>query len=248
MQPAAKFVHDEKRNLSKAPNAIIPLVFDFIKPASVVDIGCGTGNFLKAFKTYGVKDVLGIDGAWADKKLVAVNLDNGEFFEADLESFDSSSIQKTFDLALCLEVAEHLSAQAADRLVQNLVRLSHTVLFSAALPGQGGYKHINEQWATYWEEKFKKHDYYFWDIMRPQIANHPDVPFWFQQNLFVVAHKDHPPQFDASRINFQKCYNYVHPDVYLKQVKRLQEIKSGHYSIKGYAKLLAKAVRRKVGI
>lgn len=245
MQPAAKFVHAETRNQSKAPYAIAPLVLQFITPASVVDIGCGTGNFLKAFKTFGVNKVLGVDGSWADKKLVAANLDKGEFIEADLEHFDHKLLGNKFDLALCLEVAEHLAPAAADGLVKNLTQLSNTILFSAAIPGQGGYKHINEQWATYWQAKFAQHDFYFWDIMRPQIANHPDVPFWFQQNLFLVAHKDHPPQFDANSFNFQSCANYVHPDVYLKQVKRLHDLKSGNYSIKGYVKLLAKAVRRK---
>ena len=46
----------------------------------------------------------------------------------------SFRLERRFDLALCLEVAEHLPAKAADAFVASLVELAPVVVFSAAMP------------------------------------------------------------------------------------------------------------------
>src|SRR5688572_33325153 len=97
-----KFIHLEERNKTKAPEEIVPLIFEFLKPRSIIDIGCGTGNFLKVFKQHGVKEVLGVDGRWVNKKLLEENLSETEFFEKDLEKLKFRDINKKFDLVLCL--------------------------------------------------------------------------------------------------------------------------------------------------
>jgi 2-polyprenyl-3-methyl-5-hydroxy-6-metoxy-1,4-benzoquinol methylase len=59
-------------------------------------------------------------------------------------------LEKEFDLVVSLEVAEHLPASAADQFVNTLVKHGKKILFSAAIPGQGGQDHLNEQWPDYW--------------------------------------------------------------------------------------------------
>jgi hypothetical protein len=44
-----------------------PLLIELFHPRSVVDLGCGTGIWLAAFREQGVTDVLGIEGAWVPR-------------------------------------------------------------------------------------------------------------------------------------------------------------------------------------
>src|SRR5205814_2387550 len=60
-----------------------------------------------------------------------------------------------FELALCWEVAEHLPPTAGDRLVGSIRDVHPTrLVFTAAIPGQGGHGHINEQPPEYWRSRF----------------------------------------------------------------------------------------------
>ena len=86
----------------------------------------------------------------------------------DLEN--NIQIESKFDLAITLEVAEHLSEIRADSFIDDLCALSDLILFSAAIPDQGGRHHINEQWQSYWEPKrFKQRGYHVYDIVRWKI-------------------------------------------------------------------------------
>ncbi len=99
-------------------------------------------------------------------------------------------------MAVCLEVGEHLPATAAPGLVQALTEAAPVVLFSAALPGQGGANHINEQWSWYWEELFAGQGFVRLDPIRPRVWRNPDVYWWYHQNTLLYAHRaalrEHP--------------------------------------------------------
>jgi 2-polyprenyl-3-methyl-5-hydroxy-6-metoxy-1,4-benzoquinol methylase len=119
-------------------------------PSSMIDVGCGTGTWLRAATMLGVPDVRGVDGviAPADELEVARSL----ITQVDLTQ--PLPLDRTFDLALCLEVAEHLDAPCGGVLVDSLVRASRQVVFSAACPGQMGQHHVNCQWPLYWQAEF----------------------------------------------------------------------------------------------
>ena len=72
----------------------------------------------------------------------------------DLER-DNLKDTRTFDVAISMEVAEHLPEKIADRYVDLLTGLSNIIVFTAAYPGQGGDDHVNEQPALYWISKFQ---------------------------------------------------------------------------------------------
>ncbi len=106
-------------------------------------------------------------------------------------------LERRFDLAVCLEVAEHLPESLAERLVSDLVKLAPVVLFSAAIPGQGGTGHLNERFPSYWAEHFRKWDYTPIDCLRSQIWKSDEVDFWYVQNTIVYASMSQLSAFPA---------------------------------------------------
>jgi hypothetical protein len=99
-------------------------------------------------------------------------------------------INRRFDLAVSLEVAEHLESGFAKGFVRSLVKLSSLVLFSAAIPYQGSPFHVNEQWPDYWAALFAEHGYVVIDCIRPTIWNNDQVEWWYAQNTLLFAEKD----------------------------------------------------------
>ena len=137
-------------------NKVISLVEQSIpKIYSAVDVGCGVGTWLSVLKAKGVDTIQGIDGSWVDQNYLQIPEEC--FIEHDLTQKIELSVK--FDLAISLEVAEHLPSSKADDFIDSLTKLSDFVLFSAAIPFQGGIGHINEQWPTYWIALFEKRGY-----------------------------------------------------------------------------------------
>jgi SAM-dependent methyltransferase len=206
-----KYFHEEETHNLRAPRRIVPFIIDTFQPTSVVDVGCGTGTFLSVFRELGVPETLGIDGAWVDREKLHIPEDT--FLEADLEA--PIRLDRRFDLAVCVEVAEHLAPEAADRFVKDLCSLSDIIVFSAALPGQGGQNHVNEQPFEYWQEKFAVNDRYFYDLFRPKFWDDDEVDWWYRQNMFLIARSGAPlPEVvSLSKIDgkARSCY---HPELY----------------------------------
>ena len=182
------FYDFETRTAIKSAEEVLPIFFSLLKkaPLSVVDIGCGTGAWLHKAQALGVFDVLGLDGEYVQKEMLLIPQDR--FMATDLTS--DFKINKHFDLAICLEVAEHISSKYSENLIKNLTKLSDLILFSAAIPGQGGTHHINEQWPSFWFHYFKKFGFIMLDILRPEIWENENVSWWYRQNIFVVCKHD----------------------------------------------------------
>lgn len=170
---------------------IVPLAINLLNPASVIDVGCGTGVWLAAFHAAGVRRILGIDGDYVERR--ALRIPEGSFVSMDLASDQGFGIDETFDLALSLEVAEHLPPSAAGRFVGELVRLSPVILFSAAAPGQTGIGHLNEQWPDYWATLFSRHRYIQLDTIRTRLWRDTRVAWWYRQNLFLYVDETRVP-------------------------------------------------------
>jgi len=217
----AKYIHTDNMHNLKAPNIIVPLIMRYLQPASVLDIGCGLGTFLRGFKDAGVADILGVDGTWVNTDNLYI--DKSCFKIADLEK--PLTLEKSFDIAVCLEVAEHLKPESADIIVNSLVTHSKIIMFSAALINQGGQNHINEQNFDYWQQKFAVHGYEFYDFLRPVLWNNDDVDWWYKQNMFIVAHTSVklPPEIAATKVPGTVA-TYVHPVLFSSYVKRLNKI------------------------
>jgi SAM-dependent methyltransferase len=171
--------------------AIVPLVLERVRPTSVVDVGCGIGVWLDAFAAHGVDDYLGVDGPWVPRE--ALLIPEERFVAARLDQ--PLELARRFDLAVALEVAEHLPEHRASGFVGNLVGLAPCILFSAAIPHQGGTDHLNEQWLDYWAALFATHGYAAVDGIRPVIWSDPDVLPFYRQNVVIFS----IPEFIAQR-------------------------------------------------
>jgi SAM-dependent methyltransferase len=169
----------------QSAEAIVPIVMELLSPVSVCDVGCGLGAWLRVFEEQGVQDVLGIDSEGMPHDRLEIPADR--FLARDLSK--GLELDRTFDLAVSLEVAEHLPPEAGPAFVQALARLAPAVLFSAAIPNQGGRNHLNEQWPDYWEREFSASGYVAVDCIRSRIWQDDRIPFWYRQNtvLFVTG-------------------------------------------------------------
>jgi SAM-dependent methyltransferase len=174
---------DWLRGSTESAGVAVPLILEKIPARSVVDVGCGLGAWLAVFREHGVEDLLGYDGPWVDRSRLLVT--PGEFRAADLQ--EPLEAERRFDLAVCLEVAHLLEPEHARRLVDSLASLSDVVLFSAAIPGQGGFHHVNEQWPSYWAGLFGSRGYVATDPFRAALWEQPDVKWWFAQNIVCYA-------------------------------------------------------------
>lgn len=239
MAVKTKYLHTSKMHNMESPRIIVEKILEIETPKSVIDFGCGLGTFLKAFKEKGISDVLGLDGNWVNRSLLEEYLDENEFLVVDLES--KINIKKKYDLAISLEVAEHLSKEKAAIFVENLVNASEVILFSAAIPFQGGQNHINEQWIEFWQDEFSKHNYVFYDVIRNKIWNNTNVKWWYKQNMFIVSSKENI--FDKNHdLNSNSILNLIHPEHYLLKAKEHIDFRLGKSRAKEYLKLFIKSI------
>ena len=253
-----KYVHDEFHHNLKSPEIIVEAILNIIKPKSVVDLGCGIGTFLKVFKQKGVHDILGIDGDWVDKKLLYKYIQENEFFETNLE--EPLNLSKKFDLAISLEVAEHINEEKSDIFINSLTSLSDIIIFSAAFPNQGGQNHLNEQWPDYWNKKFKKFGYEMFDVIRPLIWNESYVQPWYKQNVYLVVNENSKQVLNKFPLPMMEVgkHNIIHPDYYnalvdfpskfFEQRDINSEFVKGHQNTALYIKVLIKNVLYKLKI
>ena len=215
MQPYDRTFYEINSDTSyQSATKVVPLVLELINCNSVIDIGCGTGTWLRAFQEHGVADLLGIDGDYVDKGMLQIPEQN--FISYNLK--DPYRSERRFDLVVSLEVGEHLPDERSDAFVETLTRLGPVVLFSAAVPHQTGTFHINEQWPDYWAEKFRKQNFTAVDCLRHKIWNDPQVEWWYAQNIFIYAQQEYfeanESLREAARGGFNRL-SVVHPGLHL---------------------------------
>lgn len=185
---------------------------------SMLDVGCGTGTWLSVAKNKcGVVDIQGVDASKHDGS--QFHIPSVNYLQQDLSV--PLQLHRTYDLVICLEVAEHLPEGSADRLIKSLVTHGAVVLFSAAIPGQGGQNHINEQWQSYWEQLFAAEGYKSLDLIRPAIWQNPEVLPWYKQNMLLYVKNSHEL---AQRYESTVQTDLVHPEIYGKKLLMIEEL------------------------
>lgn len=152
-------------------------------PKSIIEFGCGNGELSKAVANAGIT-VTAIDGY---AKPDFSGYDNITFYRIDLndpitvENFLTIQNQK-FDVAICMEVAEHLDPAVSKILIDSLTSAADVVIFSAAVPEQDGEGHINCRSRSFWHEQFEKNNFLLKDSIRSQIRNNEKVGRWYALN------------------------------------------------------------------
>jgi Methyltransferase domain len=230
-----------QKNLSyKSAQQVIPIVQQFVPIHSVCDVGCGVGTWLRAFLEAGVQDIVGLDGYYVDKNLLEIP--GSAFHKADLRQ--PLRLDRSFDIAISIEVAEHLPESRSISFVEDLTRLAPVVLFSAAIPRQGGTDHINEQWQSHWAAIFAQYDFVTCDVLRPLIWDNADIARWYRQNILLFCRRDFLPEVPrlTSRPDNALPLSVVHPQQYLE----IWDEVNVRGSLQLFAAALQRAVHRRV--
>ena len=210
----SSFYNTIRNGCISSAEIVAPYVYNLLKSKtnasdklSIVDIGCGEGHWAKAFENLGCK-VVGVDGSYVTNPVV-------DFISADLsKSIPLEKLDSFYDLAISLEVAEHLVESRADTFVDEFCSLSDNLLFSAAIPAQGGTDHFNEQWfSSYWLPKFEKLGYRASGILRFSFWENENVEWWYKQNLMFMT--KNPSNYPTLYKNeYSEPIDMVHPTLW----------------------------------
>lgn len=175
------------REAARSAPVMAETIVDFFNPASVLDVGCGTGALLLEFKKRGIW-VTGLE--YSEAALRYCRERDLQVLAFDLESDPDPFPNKEFDLVISVEVAEHLPESIADRYVGLLCSHGKSIIFTAATPGQGGKDHINEQPHEYWIQKFRSHGFRFLkkDTKKwREKWEQSDISRWYSKNLMLFS-------------------------------------------------------------
>ena len=171
--------------------AMVPLILQAVGPVtSILDVGCGVGAWLAEWASAGIEDYLGVDGDYVDRANLLVSPEH--FRAQDLKT--PLDLGRRFDLVTSFEVAEHLPEAVAAKFVAGLVRHADVVVFSAAIPGQGGVGHVNEQWQSYWARKFTDLGLETHDDLRWKVWEDDRIEFYYAQNTVIYTATGHVVQ------------------------------------------------------
>jgi hypothetical protein len=231
-----QFYDDIRESSRHAARIIIPIILDLVGPVgSVIDIGCGNGIWLSVWREHGAVQTTGLDGAHVDRATLEIATE--DFIAADLA--EPLPLNGRHDLAMTLEVVEHLPQDRAESIVDELVALAPIILFSAAVPGQAGEGHLNVEWQHVWAERFNRRGYQTLDPIRSRIWLDGSISWWYQQNILVFAAEDamaanprlvaEARRLDPARLSvvhpraFNKVYNLA-VENYRERVKLMDEV------------------------
>jgi len=202
----------------KASKPVLLPVLRAVKPASVLDVGCGTGTWLVAARHYGAKQITGVDGSEiAEDQLMIPKKD---FIKTDLSK--PLRLNRRYDLVISTEVGEHIPPAAAHTFVKNLTRHSDIVLFSAAIPYQAVTDlvhtnlHVNEQYPSYWAKLFAKEGFVPIDCVRGYLWDNKEIPMFYAQNIIIYVNRKqiNSPVADRLRALEKPILDIVHPRYY----------------------------------
>jgi len=194
--------------------------------SSVADVGCGGGNWLYAARALGATRLAGFDLVPVPDEALAI--------ERELITITDLTRpienQGRFDIAISTEVAEHVGPKHADAFLRNLCGFSDIVLFSAALPYQGGIHHVNEQWVEYWNRKFRALDYVAFDIFREPFWNDARIPYFYRQNCLLYVRTRWVAMLATRGIEpTVEPRSLVHPELLLQAVNRARPEGDRHF-------------------
>lgn len=200
---AADFYDEQHAGSLISARRILSILWKHHPCTRVCDFGAGLGTWLRTAHELGASQLAGFEGPWALEH--PHRFHEAAYFAVDLN--EDVNLTEPFDLAISVEVAEHLLPERSESFVRDLCRASDVVLFGAALPRQPGDGHINCRPHSFWIEEFRRNGYVCLDAFRPHVWTDPAVEPWYAQNCYLfVAH--------ARRYAFAELHEASLVDVY----------------------------------
>lgn len=163
---------------------IVDAILKVCSPLSVIDYGCGTGYFIREFIKHGINDVKGVDGPHIDDNMLVIG-EKEKIIRHDITK--PLDLGRKYDIALMLEVAEHIPSEFEDILFNTLFTFSNTIVFSSVNNPMSGTHHVNCHPEEYWDNKFIKANYKKYDYIRPLISGDDDIPPYYRENIIIYA-------------------------------------------------------------
>jgi SAM-dependent methyltransferase len=238
-----EYEHWRNRHTVDGPRKALPVLLGAARPGSLLDVGCGTGSWLRAALDFGIRDVRGVDGVPVPDDQRAAPAERMEV--RDLRQ--SWDLGRKYDVAICLEVAEHIESACEAALFDTLTRHSDLIIFSAACPGQNGQHHVNCQWPSHWQARFNERGFAARDDVRWQIWESDDIEPWYRQNVFIARREP------ANAGKEPRIRSVVHPDMVRHmwrnelRAEQIEEIRNGAHPVGWYARTLLTVAGRKLG-
>jgi hypothetical protein len=196
---------------------ILPYLIDLFRPTSMLDLGAGFGNWSVEAMRLGLQPVISVDGQWTiDQGGLLVPRET--FVVHDLAQ--PIDLKQRFDLVLSLETGEHIAPDAAGTFADSMVRHGDLVVFSAAIPWQGGFNHLNEAWPSYWIALLKTRNFRCFDLVRPQFWDDAEIPYFYRQNTLVFVNRQRADLIDLAERRVAQLaltrdpLDLVHPTIF----------------------------------
>lgn len=207
------FYYESRHQLTSASaERVAEIVCPVLRPQSVIDFGCGVGTWAKAFRDRGATRAVGVDKGVPRDHLV---IDPTQYIDHDLR--EPIPVNMLFDLAVCVEVAEHLEPKYETHITDELARIATAIVFGAAIPGQGGSGHVNEKWQDAWAELFVERGFRIFDCIRPEIWVDEAIAPWYRQNIFLALRNPSLAACEAwadTECKTQSRLRMVHPAIW----------------------------------
>lgn len=197
-----KFYDAIRPGVQSSAAVVVPMLVERYAPKTVIDVGCGEGWWGYEFAKHDI-DVRGFDGDYIEGHCEI------PFTAVDLSRPGSLTGLDGADMVVCLEVAEHLPPERGESFISELCDLAPVVVFSAAIPGQGGVNHVNCQWQTWWAAKFQDRGRLTSRFLVESLWSDERVEPWYRQNLFVAV-VDHMTT-NKTWVDYEPVMDVVHP-------------------------------------
>ena len=151
---------------------------------SAIDVGCANGFLMEGLAAEG-KSIAGIELSPAVLEVLPAELHDR------VEVGDFSTANGSWDLACCIEVAEHIEPDRSEELVAKVAELAERwIYFTAAPPGQTGRGHINcrphAEWLAWFAAAGWAVDEVRTRALRSRLSSLSQAP-WLERNSFLLA-------------------------------------------------------------
>jgi SAM-dependent methyltransferase len=201
---------------------------------SLLDVGAGTGTWMRAAQEAGIEDVYGLDGIDTTRRNFLADRDKIQVHDL-CQPFN---LCRTFDCVICLEVAEHLDKSSARTLIRCLCDHGNTIFFSAASPRQWGQNHVNCQTPAYWQALFNGRGFACFDDVRWQMWSDSEIEPWYRQNIFRAVRQSALAGSEP-RIQF-----IVHPAMVAKYLDYYAEMEAGRLPLGCYVTMAGRVIKK----
>jgi len=161
-----------KAELVRALADLIPI------DETIVDIGCGVGQYVRAFQELGYK-VVGLDGGEDVEEITG-----GLVKFCDLTS--DTIPYSAEDWGLFLDVGEHIPKAFEDEVFRNVSLLAKKgLIVTWGKPGQRGNGHVNNRKPEYVAARFREWDWLVDDEETSRLRNRLTRPY-FTKRIMVL--------------------------------------------------------------